>query len=82
MKDQNQNKSITKIFLIGIFILAFTFLIALTISANSKVEFEGRCEINNISIEINDTGFNYLNIDEGNIDCYSKVKMPLWLLGR
>lgn len=78
MKDKNISKIIT----VGILILAFTFLIALTILGNSKVEFEGRCEINNISFEINDTGFNYLNIDKGNIDCYSKVKMPLWLLGR
>ena len=78
MKDQN----ISKILLVGILILVFTFLILLTILANSKVEFEGRCEINNISFEINETGFNYLNIDKGNIDCSSKVKMPLWLLGR
>ncbi len=59
-------------------------MILFVIGALSKVKVEGGCKVNNISFNVNETEgikhIEHLNISRGEIDCYFKGDVPLWIV--
>ena len=74
------SKLITFALLTMLTIIIFLFFL----TALSKVKLEGRCKVDGISFNLNETKeenrMENLNLSNGEIDCNFKIETPLWIV--